>query len=73
MQIKIRKTASAAVVAAALLAACHSHHSGGSGTPPSQPLTYGATLTEVNIVRTADQQAMPVAGLPAPGATLTVR
>lgn len=73
MRIKISKTVSMSVAAMVLLAACHSHHSGGSGTSPSQPLTYGATLTEVKIVRTADQQAMPVTGLPAQGATLTVR
>ena len=68
MRIKISKTVSMSVAAMVLLAACHSHHSGGSGTSP-----YGATLTEVKIVRTADQQAMPVTGLPAQGATLTVR
>ncbi len=72
MQIKITKTVCAALVATPLLAACHSHHSGGSAPPPSQPLTYAVTLSDVKIARTADQQAMPVNGLPAQGATLTV-
>jgi len=56
------------------LAAC-----GGSGSdraerfPPSQPTTFAASVTAVNIVRSADAQAMPITGLPADGAELTVR
>lgn len=42
-----------------------------AGGPGTQ--TYSATLTEVQIARSADQQPMPVAGLPAPGAQITVR
>jgi hypothetical protein len=61
-----------ATLAAVPLAACHSHHSSG-GTPAAQPATYSATLTGIDIDRTADQQPLPVSSLPAQGATLTVR
>jgi hypothetical protein len=71
MRTRIGKTLCAMLVMA-LLAACHSGHSGGVGPSP-QPATYTATLTDVQIERTADRQPLPVGGLPAQGATLTVR
>jgi hypothetical protein len=72
MRTGIGKTLCAAL-AALPLAACHSSHHSDGGTPPTQPVTYGAALTGIDVERTADQQALPVAGIPAQGATLTVR
>jgi hypothetical protein len=73
MRIKMQRAASAAIAAATLLAGCHSHRSGGSASSPPAPATYGIALADVGIVRTADRQALPLAGLPARGATLTVQ
>lgn len=50
--------------------------SGGDGVPPTAPTpasTYSVTLTAIELDRSADQQDMPVTGLPADGATLTVQ
>lgn len=63
---------------AALLTACHSSGGGsGGGTPPPPaptPQTYAVRVTGVEVVRAADQLALPVAGLPSQaGGAITVR
>jgi hypothetical protein len=52
-----------------MLAGC-----GGGGSGDSNPTqTYTASLTDMQISRTADQQALTVNSLPAAGAQITVR
>lgn len=51
--------------------------SGGDAPPPTAPppptaSTYSVTMTGIELVRSADQQDLPVTGLPAEGATLTI-
>lgn len=54
------------------LAACR----GGSGDSPPPPAptpqSHSATVTALETVRAADQLALPVTGLPATGAAITV-
>lgn len=48
---------------------------GGGGAPPIPPppvSTFSVTLTSIELDRSADQRDMPVTGVPADGATLTV-
>ncbi len=71
------------VIAALVLAGCGGGGGGGSGgggggsppppPPPPASETYTVTLTEIRVERTADQQPLVVDGVPADGATLTVR
>lgn len=58
----------------AALAACGGGSGGGDGVPPPPPVqtTYSASLTGVEIDRTADQSDIVIDGLPAEGATITV-
>lgn len=57
---------------AAALGACGRDGSSGSGAgTPAQ--TYSATVVDVELVRSADGEPMPVDGLPATGAEITVR
>lgn len=58
------------VLLASLLAACGRDSQSGSGAPVQ---TYSATVVELEIVRSADGAPMPVDGLPADGAEVTVR
>ena len=59
----------ALVLSVAMLAGC-----GGGGSDDSNPTqTYTASLTDMQISRTADQQALTVNSLPAAGAQITVR
>jgi ABC-type glycerol-3-phosphate transport system substrate-binding protein len=59
----------ALVLSVAMLAGC-----GGGGSGDSNPTqTYTASLTDMQILRTADQQALTVNSLPAAGAQITVR
>jgi hypothetical protein len=55
------------------LTACSDRGRGGTAPTQRPPETYSATVTDVEVVRSADALAMPVAGLPADGAELTVR
>lgn len=41
--------------------------------PPPPASTYSVTLTGIELQRSADQQDLPVTGLPADGATLTTQ
>ena len=54
-----------------ILAACHQQTP--SQATATSPPSYGASLTQVEIRRVADRQAMPVTGLPAEGTELVVR
>ena len=67
-----RMTVPGALLAA--LAACGGGSGGGDGVPPPPPVqtTYSASLTGVEIDRTADQSDIVIDGLPAEGATITV-
>lgn len=58
----------------ATLTACGGGSGGGDGVPPPPPVqtTYSASLTGVEIDRTADQSDIVIDGLPAAGATITV-
>jgi hypothetical protein len=58
------------VLLASLLPACGRDGQSGSDAPAQ---TYSATLVELEIVRSADGEPMPVDGLPAAGAEATVR
>ena len=68
MRSYLRSAAVAAVLAAAFLSAC-GRHSSDSG---SAPAVYSVELTGVAIKRPADGKDLPVTGLPAEGAKLTV-
>lgn len=57
------------ITSIALLAGCDGSSSGGS----TATQTYTASLTDIQISRTADQQALPVNNLPAAGANIAVR
>lgn len=60
------------MVVAALLAACGRDGSSGPGAgTPAQ--TYSATVVDIELVRSADGEPLPVDGLPADGAEVTVR
>jgi hypothetical protein len=61
----------ALLLAAALLASCH--HAGSDSPPPSAPPSFSVSATAIGLDRTADQQALPVGGLPAAGAQITVQ
>lgn len=57
------------------LTACGGGGGGGGSTPPPQPPaaeTYTVTAVAIDLQRSADGQVLPVDGLPAQGATLTV-
>lgn len=57
------------VTSVAMFAGC-----GGGGSGDSTPAqTYTASLTDMQISRTADQQALTVNSLPAQGARISVR
>lgn len=58
------------VVLGSLLAACGRDGQSGAGAPAQ---TYSATVVELDIVRSADGEPLPVDGLPATGAEVTVR
>jgi hypothetical protein len=57
------------ITSIALLAGCGGGSSGGSNLTQ----TYTASLTDIQISRTADQQALTVNNLPVTGANITVR
>jgi hypothetical protein len=61
------------LAAAAALSACRGDGGSGGGGPTQRAETFTATVTSVEIVRSADALDMPVTGLPADGAELTVR
>lgn len=67
-----RMTVPGALLAA--LAACGGGSGGGDGVPPPPPVqtTYSASLTGVEIDRTADQSDIVIDGLPAEGAMITI-
>ena len=61
-------------LAALLLAACSRSGHPNNGPPPvGAVVTFSATVTSVEIDRTADQQALAVTGLPAEGATISLQ
>ncbi len=65
-----QRTLAAIIICASMLAGCDNLGIGDDS--PAQPQTFSVTVTEVDIVRSADDQNMPVTGLPAQGAEITV-
>lgn len=59
-----------AAFAASLLIACSS--SGGDGSSGKSDVTFSATITAIELSRTADQQELPVTGLPVVGGVISV-
>jgi len=57
------------VLSVVMLAGC----GGGGSSDNTSTQTYTATLTDMQVSRTADQQALTVNSLPATGANITVR
>lgn len=46
--------------------------SGGGSDPANTPKVYTVSVTNIDVVRTVDQQSLVIEGLPAIGAQLTV-
>jgi uncharacterized lipoprotein YehR (DUF1307 family) len=55
------------------LHACGGHKSGSDDTEQESSKIYSLTVTDINIVRTAGQQKVPVGPLPVNGAQITVK
>ena len=69
----LRQTMMHALTAVLLVACSGSSNGTGDNSPEDGAATFTATVTLIEVDRTADQQDLAITGLPSEGATITLQ